>query len=158
MTVQEIADEVRRDWQAKVTDLEQQLAAAAVERDRLQAERDKALRNLAECYRLTGADPDDNDDWRLAGHAIQEVARLRDEEKAEHYRAEAAESSLTALRQQMQGLVAEMRVIASVAGQCSVEGPPDAKSSMAAAEAERCSRWADALDASLTTHAGEQKS
>lgn len=44
-------------------------------------------------------------------------------------------------------LVAEMRQIALVAGQCSVEGPDDAKSLMAAAEAERATRWADALEA-----------
>lgn len=34
---------------------------------------------LAECYRLTGADPDGNEDWRLAPGAVQEVARLRKE-------------------------------------------------------------------------------
>jgi hypothetical protein len=45
----------------------------------------------------------------------------------------------------LQALIAEMRTIAMVAGQCSVEGPEDAKSLMAAAEAERASRWADEL-------------
>ncbi len=44
-------------------------------------------------------------------------------------------------------LIDEMRTIAMVAGQCSVEGPQDTKSAMAAAEAERASRWADALAA-----------
>lgn len=34
---------------------------------------------LAECYRLTGADPDGNEDWRLAPEAVAEVARLRKE-------------------------------------------------------------------------------
>jgi hypothetical protein len=34
---------------------------------------------LAECYRLTGADPDGNEDWRLAPHAVGEVKRLREE-------------------------------------------------------------------------------
>ena len=42
---------------------------------------------LATCYRLTGADPDGNEDWRLAERAVQEVLRLREdsEEEAEEY-------------------------------------------------------------------------
>jgi hypothetical protein len=47
---------------------------------------------LGECYQLTGADPDGNENWRLAPHAIDEVRRLR----ADHDNTEAA---LTALRQ-----------------------------------------------------------
>jgi hypothetical protein len=43
-------------------------------------------------------------------------------------------------------LVQEMRTIALVAGQCSVEGPQDTKAAMAAAEAERAARWADAIE------------
>lgn len=34
---------------------------------------------LAECYRLTGADPDGNEDWRLAPQAVVEVRRLRED-------------------------------------------------------------------------------
>lgn len=34
---------------------------------------------LAECYRLTGADPDGNEDWRLAPNAVAEVRRLREQ-------------------------------------------------------------------------------
>lgn len=34
---------------------------------------------LAECYRLSGADPDGNEDWRLAPQAVEEVRRLRQE-------------------------------------------------------------------------------
>jgi hypothetical protein len=34
---------------------------------------------LAECYKLTGADSDGNEDWRLAPRAVEEVARLRQE-------------------------------------------------------------------------------
>ena len=34
---------------------------------------------LAECYRLSGADPDGDEDWRLACHAVDEVRRLREE-------------------------------------------------------------------------------
>lgn len=36
-------------------------------------------KQLAECYRLTGADPDGNEDWRLAEQAVSEVKRLREE-------------------------------------------------------------------------------
>lgn len=39
---------------------------------------------LAECYRLTGADPDGDEDWRLAPHAVAEVKRLREESDAAH--------------------------------------------------------------------------
>lgn len=42
-------------------------------------------------------------------------------------------------------LIAEMRHIAIVAGQCSVEGPSDTASLMAGAESARASRWADEL-------------
>ena len=34
---------------------------------------------LAECFRLSGADPDGNEDWRLAPSAVAEVRELRDE-------------------------------------------------------------------------------
>lgn len=37
---------------------------------------------LAQCYRLTGADPDGDEDWRLAPHAVEEVKRLRAEHDA----------------------------------------------------------------------------
>lgn len=42
-------------------------------------ERDQLITQLAECYRLSGADPDGNEDWRLAPHAVEEVKRLREE-------------------------------------------------------------------------------
>lgn len=32
---------------------------------------------LAECYKLTGADPDGDEDWRLAPDAVEEVRRFR---------------------------------------------------------------------------------
>lgn len=38
---------------------------------------------LAECYRLSGADEDGNEDWRLALHAVAEVKRMREESDAE---------------------------------------------------------------------------
>lgn len=40
---------------------------------------DELIAWLAECYRLSGADPDGNEDWRLAPHAVEEVRRLRKE-------------------------------------------------------------------------------
>lgn len=33
--------------------------------------------DLAECFKLTGADPDE--DWKLAQRAVEEVARMRQE-------------------------------------------------------------------------------
>jgi hypothetical protein len=53
-------------------------------------------------------------------------------------------------------LIEEMRTIAMVAGQCSVEGPQDDKALMAAAEAERCTRWADQLEAALRSSPSTQ--
>ena len=48
---------------------------------------------LGECYAMTGADPDDNEDWRLAPHAVEEVQRLsRDLETARQER-DAAQSN-----------------------------------------------------------------
>jgi hypothetical protein len=41
---------------------------------------------LAKIYRITGEDPDGNEDWRLAPQAIEAVTRLRerlDEQEAE---------------------------------------------------------------------------
>ena len=45
---------------------------------------------LGECYAFSGADPDSNEDWRLAPYAAEEVARLRRE-------FDAAESALIAM-------------------------------------------------------------
>src|ERR1700744_1064084 len=45
----------------------------------LQIELLAAQKDLAECYRLSGADPDGDEDWRLAAHAVNEVKRLRAE-------------------------------------------------------------------------------
>lgn len=49
---------------------------------RLLDQSERLTSNLAECYRLSGADPDGNEDRRLAPHAVEEVARLRDESDA----------------------------------------------------------------------------
>lgn len=48
---------------------------------------------------------------------------------------------------ELRALEREMRTISMVAGQCSVEGAEDAISLLAAAEAERTSRWAGRLQA-----------
>lgn len=47
-------------------------------------------------------------------------------------------------------LIDQMRTIAMVAGQCSVEGSRGTLSAMAAAEAERASRWANELESLLS--------
>jgi chromosome segregation ATPase len=40
-------------------------------------EREALIRDLAECFRLSGADPDGNEDWRLARGAVDAVRELR---------------------------------------------------------------------------------
>jgi len=54
---------------------------------------------LAECYRWSGADPDGNEDWRLADRAVEEVKRLRQESDEENTRLEA---EVAGLRQELQ--------------------------------------------------------
>lgn len=49
----------------------------------------------------------------------------------------------------VEALIREMRTIAMVAGQASVEGPRDFLARQSAREAERASRWADELEALL---------
>lgn len=49
---------------------------------RVETDQEKIARlehDLAECYRLTGADPDGNEDWRLAAHAVEAVREFRQE-------------------------------------------------------------------------------
>lgn len=84
------------------------------ERDAALARAKRAEADLAECYRLTGADPDGDDDAHLARYAAAEVRRMRteldevedtldaveasfDEALAERNRAVAEVSSLRAL-------------------------------------------------------------
>jgi hypothetical protein len=43
----------------------------------LQAERDAKTAQLAQCFRLSGADPDGNEDWRIATDAVRAVTDLR---------------------------------------------------------------------------------
>jgi hypothetical protein len=58
---------------------------------RLEAELFAAQSQLAECFRLSGADPDGNEDWRIAPMAVAEVRRMREE-------SDANESALSAMR------------------------------------------------------------
>ena len=49
-----------------------------VERERILLARIAELhKDLADCFRLTGADPDGNEDWRLSRDAVKEVAAMR---------------------------------------------------------------------------------
>jgi len=49
--------------------------ALSFERERVE----KLERDLAECYRLTGSDPDGDSDRHLARHAVRAVRELREE-------------------------------------------------------------------------------
>lgn len=118
-----------------------------------------------------GPDIPGRNEWRRCANALQaenadlrsQVQRLTrqsevDEEVAQisvarmeaaETRAEAAEAALQqrSWQPEVERVIKEMRTIAMVAGQCSIEGPEDGKALMAAAESERCSRWADELSA-----------
>ncbi len=62
----------------ELNSLQQELA-------QLRADNERLIGQLAECYRLSGADPDGNEDWRLAESAVNAVRELRkdsDEESA----------------------------------------------------------------------------
>lgn len=74
----------------------------------------------------------------------------------------AAEASLTALRSAVTQIEQEMRTIAIVAGQASVEiaieEPKDATiAEILAAEAERATQWADALASLVNEHETEKE-
>jgi hypothetical protein len=45
----------------------------------------EATKNLAACYRISGADPDSNEDWRLSEHAVQAVTELRSDHDSGTY-------------------------------------------------------------------------
>jgi hypothetical protein len=68
-----------------------------------------AIAALATCYRLTGADPDGNEDWRLAKHAVEEVRRLRNESDAEIDRLEAENTRLRAALEELPYVLAQLR-------------------------------------------------
>jgi chromosome segregation ATPase len=58
------------------------------------AEVERLQHDLAECYRLSGADPDGNEDWRLAKDAVAEVKRLREEYDDEVHSANTFENAI----------------------------------------------------------------
>lgn len=43
----------------------------------LEAERVTHIKLLADCFRMSGADPDGNEDWRIAPEALRAVTDLR---------------------------------------------------------------------------------
>ena len=68
-------------------------------------------KDLAECFRLSGADPDGNEDWRLAPDAVQEVRRLREE-------SDAADSQVLAIQSQLSAAQEALKVPAIRYEQC----------------------------------------
>jgi len=85
------------------TGAEPSLLLVVGERPAIAQTLESLLADLAECYRLTGADPDGNEDWRLAPRAVAEVRRLR----AEH---DAAETAIDAMTEQLGALMTELVV------------------------------------------------
>lgn len=84
---------------------------AAVEQEKAQLQKE-----LAECYRLTGADPDGNEDWILAGHAVEEVRRLRDEHDAIEDQLDLAEVKLSLVEQAIQQIdLKQVRMVITAA-------------------------------------------
>jgi hypothetical protein len=74
-----------------VFNLADRLEAATQRADAAQDKLGWMIAHLAECYRQSGADPDGNEDWRIAPFAMREVKRMRAEYDAEAERADAAE-------------------------------------------------------------------
>lgn len=78
-------------------------------------------KDLAECYRQSGADPDGNEDWRLAREAVEEVTQLRknfDETETAMRHAEDDNTTLrAALRQLQQKIEALPRRVEPLGGQ-----------------------------------------
>jgi len=63
---------------------------------------------LATCFKLSGADPDGNEDWRLAPHAVEEVTRLRND-------CDELGDEIGALREQLTQRTAELaQILAAV--------------------------------------------
>ena len=88
-----------RDGDVAEADAERDEKVAAADMWRTRAE--KAEAQLAECYRLTGSDPDGDPDSMLARHAVQAVRELREENERVgelEDRAVRAEAQLATLR------------------------------------------------------------
>src|SRR3990167_8827662 len=56
---------------------------------------EELIADLAECFRLSGADPDGDEDWRIAPRAVAEVRRLREESDADGTRIEELEARIS---------------------------------------------------------------
>lgn len=91
----------------------------------LREENARLIEIAAACFRLSGADPDGNEDWRLADEAIRAVSDLRHDYddagkyyEAEKARAEAAEAKLTALTTERDTLREALERIAALKSDC----------------------------------------
>lgn len=78
------------------------------------------------------------------------IRELQDDREFSRQGIEALTSTLTVLQGALENPIREMRMIAIVAGQWSVENADDEAHSMASEEARRASRWADELSGALT--------
>ena len=100
-----------------------------------EAARERLTGMLAECFRLSGADPDGDEDWRLAESAVQEVATLR--RQSDEY-ADAAEDALKASEER----VGEARIMAGlILSAYDPATPADRAAPTAAAAIERAHRF-----------------
>lgn len=99
-TLEKAGDEVQWDAEASRERLQGYAADVSADHARLQRERDQLDQQvrglegrLAECYRLTGSDPDGDSDSMLAQHAVQAVRELREEaDKAGEWEERAVEA------------------------------------------------------------------
>ncbi len=93
------ADHCERAYRQKCNELQDSLDMLTDSR----RETEQATKQLAGCYRLSGADPDGNEDDKLAPYAVEEVKRLRKEyeelgEETEQLRQERDAARLAAER------------------------------------------------------------
>ena len=97
-----------------------------------------AVRDLAECYRLSCADPDGDEDWRLATAAVPEVRRLRKDYD------EACDENVTLAREARELRAALSKLSAMVRrhldGGCGVLGVSVGRANELVATAERLTR------------------
>ena len=89
-------------------DIERLLLKVEAELQRLAQTCAQQTKDLAECYRQTGADPDWNEDWRLAPQAVEEVTQMRVELEGQYKRADDAEAEQAALRTALETLEADL--------------------------------------------------
>jgi hypothetical protein len=98
-----------------------------IERDDALARAEKAEAQLAECYRLTGSDPDGDSDSMLAREAVQAVRELRGEnERVGEWedRAVRAEAQLATLRAEASRLLGALRGEVEWIHDCAAWEPP----------------------------------